>query len=100
MTRVLVVQFSDFSRWEVPAKVIATNRADYYAKIKGQVDSKPYRAEFDMEYKYAMATPEELVDWAKNNMNWKDVAASAKRTKQPQSSDKDEEWCEAEMEAR
>ena len=59
----------DGSKWDVPAEVIAKNRADYYeAKDPGC---------YNDEYKRAMEDDIELADWAANNMNWEDVQSSA-----------------------
>lgn len=66
---------SDGSRWGVPVKLIAMDRAKVYAEdFGGDVerslieDTQPFFAD-DFE----------IYDWAANNMNWEDVAADATR---------------------
>ncbi len=86
----LIVNFRDGSKWSVPAKVIAENRARYFA------DSDP-ETTFGNEVDFAMQNDYELTDWAKNNMNWSDVAPHAIRIGD-RPADYDEEWTNAEME--
>ena len=59
----------DGSKWDVPAEVIAKNRADYYE------DKEP--GLYDSEYEFTMENDDELADWAANNMNWEDVESDA-----------------------
>lgn len=60
----LRVTMPDGSRWDVPAGLIAANRAAYYAD---QGDN------YEEEYDYTMSDDYQLTDWAANNMNWSDV---------------------------
>lgn len=68
-TLMIAVNFSDGTTWEFPASIIAASRARYYE------DKEPgcYTKEFD----YAMNSDYELLDWASNNMDWKDVLSHA-----------------------
>lgn len=61
----MTIKMDDGSLWAVPCRVIAEDRAKHYAD---DPDSS-YQAEFD----YTMKNSNELIDWAANNMNWKDV---------------------------
>lgn len=56
----------DGSKWDVPAEIVAKDRATYY-KEDG------YQEEFD----YTMSSDFELQDWAAGNMNWDDVSEFA-----------------------
>lgn len=72
MNKYLRVTMNDGTRWDVPAEVIAQNRAKYYAEIDPTTT-------LEEEYSYAMEDDGELMDWAANNMNWEDVEKYAVR---------------------
>lgn len=63
--------------WQVPAELVAKDRATYYAEND---ESTTY----DEEYEYTLRTDYELEDWFLNNMNWEDVAEGAKLVKNPE----------------
>jgi hypothetical protein len=86
----LIVTFSDQSQWEIPAKHIAHERAKYYA---GPRDTETYNQEYDL----AMKDQSEILDWAKNNINWSDVRRFARQIKFAQLAPYEDEWCNAEM---
>ena len=73
----LRVTMPDGSKWDVPAKFIAEDRAHYYAKrdaSKRPVMTPEQFAEvFAEEVKYCIENDYELKYWAENNMNWIDV---------------------------
>lgn len=71
----LRVTMPDGSKWDVPARTIARNRAQYYArKVKTPAAmARVYSEEFDATYD----DDRELMDWAGSNMNWEDVSAQA-----------------------
>jgi hypothetical protein len=80
----LRVTMPDGSKWDVSAKVIAGNRAEYYA------DDDPDTS-YDEEY--------ELQDWAANNMNWHEVKDIAKKAEiEPPAVDYQEGWVNGEKE--
>jgi hypothetical protein len=62
--------------WEVPAEVIAKNRATYYAE-------RDKDTTYDEEFKFTMGDDYELKDWFYNNMDWSDVASEAKLVATP-----------------
>lgn len=64
------VTMPDGSVWAVPAKIVARHRADYYAKEFGE----KWR---EIEYQETLSNHVDLLDWAENNMNWKDVCQAA-----------------------
>jgi hypothetical protein len=66
------ITMPDASIWAVPAEVVARHRADYYAKDYGE----KWR---EVEYQETLSNHVDLLDWAANNMNWKDVAKDAFR---------------------
>lgn len=57
----------------VPAEVIAENYAKYY---KGEY-GEPYEENFNTMMEWFDKNEYEFSDWAKNNMNWEDVADKA-----------------------
>ena len=66
--RFLRVTMPDQSRWDVPLEAIAFHRANYYAKTM---------IERDELMKEGLNDESELMDWAANNMNWRDIQAQA-----------------------
>lgn len=68
--KVLRITMPDGSKWDVPAKLVAANRARFYAE-KGD----DYEGEFD----FAMGDEYTLRDWAAGNMDWSDVEAEARK---------------------
>lgn len=71
-----IVTMPDGSRWAVPVEVIALDRARFYAEEFG--DNVARSLEEDTLPLFS-AHEREIADWAKNNMNWEDVAAHAVR---------------------
>jgi hypothetical protein len=70
----LRITMPDLSVWEVPAKIVAGNRAAYYDKRDPDTD---YEGEFD----FAMGDEYTLTDWAAGNMNWEDVEQHARKVR-------------------
>lgn len=62
----LRVTMPNKSVWEVPATLVAQNRAEYYQ-------------DHHVEYGYTLKNNDILFDWAANNMNWRDVAEHASK---------------------
>ncbi|WP_212635455.1 hypothetical protein [Saccharibacillus brassicae] len=100
MKKFLRVTMPDNSRWDVPAELIAKNRAADYAGQDTRSSSGPeYEKEFQAEFEYAMTDAIELVDWATDNMNWEDVEAHAQRVaQQDHPIDYQEGWVNGEKE--
>jgi hypothetical protein len=75
MAKYLRVEMPDGSRWDVPAHLIAEDRARYYAdrETPGPERSKTYLEELN----YTLKNDDELADWAANNMDWSDVQHAA-----------------------
>lgn len=70
--KMIEVTMPDLSIWHVPAKVVAANRAAYYAD-KGD--------DYDGEFDFAMGDEYTLLDWAAGNMNWPDVEGQARKVR-------------------
>lgn len=86
MKKYLRVTMPDGSKWDVPAQIIADQRARYYAKHDTVSDidpagqkpgDEPYDSIYAVELDYAMKSDYELKDWAANNMQWLDVSQHA-----------------------
>lgn len=93
----LRVTMPDDSKWDVPADLIATNRAQYYAKLDGEGNPTEEKKIFEDELKYALTDDDELIDWAVGNMDWKDVAHYAIEV-QKATPDFQEGWVSGEIE--
>jgi hypothetical protein len=88
------VTMPDGSVWDVPAALVATDRANYYSD---RAEGKP-RAErsqiFYDEFMQTLDDEELLLEWAANNVSWSDAARYAKLVKKDlQSPDYQEGWC-------
>lgn len=93
----LRVDMPDGSKWDVPAKMIAENRAAYYARLDVERgDAADYERAFAREVKYALSDGYEIEDWAANNMNWSDVSEVAVMTTPPAAVDYQEGWVNGE----
>jgi hypothetical protein len=94
MEKVLNVRFSNGDEFTIPARIIAENRANYYATIDGyEKDSN----EWEQEVQYAINDPYEIEDWAANNMDWVDLEPYAELLEKSEF-DYNEEWGEADKE--
>ena len=92
--KVLLVHFEDGKSFTVPAEFVATNRANHYCDIDPT-------ANFTEELEYALADELELLDWARNNLNWADVEEVAfPYWNDPGDESYDNQWCNAEMEVQ
>lgn len=92
MSKFLEVEMPDGSAWRVPAEVVAENRARYYA------EKHPEDGGYEVEFEYAMKYLGSLKDWARNNMNWSDVASSATKVERPSPTvDYQEGWVNGQM---
>jgi len=94
----LRVTMPDGSKWDVPVKKIAENRARYYMKDPELVTfKKSYNEDTIPLFE---SDPYEITDWASNNMNWKDVVAFARKVESHQMADSDfqEGWINGDQE--
>jgi hypothetical protein len=88
------ITMEDGSVWSIPVMVIALNRASYYSEADGV--SLDDSMDGDTVPLF-LADPLEIEDWAKNNMDWEDVAADAQCI-QGASIDFEDGWCNGEAE--
>ena len=93
-TKELRITMPDTSVLAVPVSIIATNRAEYYAKEYGgdvarslAEDTIPLFNSDDFE----------IEDWASNNMNWSDVEHLAICISKGEA-DYEEGWCNGDKE--
>ena len=87
----LRVTMPDGSKWDVPARLVAENRAKYYAKNDPDTT-------YEEEFEFTMSDEYELFDWAADNMNWEDVEEFAVRHLGPYDTDFQEGWVNGEKE--
>jgi hypothetical protein len=88
----LRVTMPNGQKYDIPAKVIANNRATYYADKEG-------KGKYQEEYDFTLNDKFELQDWAANNMNWEDVEDLAELVKEnKQKVDFQEGWINGEKE--
>ena len=70
MEKILRVKFSNGDEFGIPVRVIAENRADYYADIDGYDKESN---EWEQEVQNAINSEYDIEDWAANNMNWSEL---------------------------
>ena len=75
MEKFIRISFSNGEKWDVPARIVAEERATYYSDIDGNPKNSPQWKE---EYEYSLSEDFELEDWLNNNMNWSDVSEYAR----------------------
>ena len=88
------IEMPDGSLWEIPVLLIALDRARYYAKVD---DVDLNEALNDDTIPLFEADEYEIEDWAKNNMDWKDVSSSAICVSFPGETDFQEGWVNGEV---
>ena len=64
----------DLSKWDIPAKIIAENRAEYFLSKHGESYNDIWKETMEDDY--------ELKDWLANNMNWEDVSKFAEKVEE------------------
>lgn len=92
MAKFLRVTMSDGSKYDVPAKLIAEDRAKYYAKLDSERGGEDYYEAYRREFDFTMENNFELKDWAANNMNWEDVQEHAVKVHETIEVDFQEGW--------
>ena len=81
-----IIEAENGEEWSIPVRVIAENRAKYYAS-KGLVFEEVLK---DTDEYFSF--DHYLNDWACNNMNWDEVKEFAKKVKEPSAEDLQEMW--------
>lgn len=85
----LQVKMPDGAWWEVPARIVADDRASYYA---GKEDPGHQTGVYEDEFDFTMTDDFELEDWAAGNMDWSDVAEHARKVGDQPDADYQEGW--------
>lgn len=86
----LRVQMPDGSKWDVPAQIIAENRA--------RVIAQDVPSQYEPELAFCLNSNEELKYWAANNLNWSDVEKRAVRYHGADAPDYQAGWVNGEKE--
>lgn len=91
----LVVDFPTGERYAIPARLIAENRAEFFAARDHPNDERLRDAQRRKEIRRALEGDDfEIVDWAANEMSWEEVEPHAERLETPDRA-LDEMWIEA-----
>jgi hypothetical protein len=80
--RVIELEALDGSKWYIPAAIVQASWAAHYGETFAENE------ELDED---------ELLDWAKNDMNWSDVREHARQVKEADPCDMQESWTEGDM---
>ena len=94
MEKCLKIRFSNGDLFAISTRIIAEDRAKYYATIDGY-DKGSY--EWESEVQYALNDVFELKDWMSNNMDWSDLEPYARKVEDAGDLDYEENWTEAEI---
>jgi len=89
-----IVTMEDNSRWAIPVKMIAIERAEYF---KGEFGDDIGRSLAEDTVLLFESDHYEIADWAKNNMNWSHVVKFAECIT-PAEIDFEDGWCNGEYE--
>lgn len=71
MNKYLFIKMPDNSEWRVPVQTIADNRTETRGCTEKETEE------------FFTKLPDEIVDWAVNDMNWSDVSGVAEKTSDP-----------------
>ena len=86
----LIIKFTKGVTYAVPARMIAEDRAKYYAGIDGYEEDSQ---EFLDEVNAALEDELMIFDWVENNMNWSDLKPYAEKV-EDDPLDLEDEWSE------
>ncbi len=76
--KVIRIVMPDQSQWDVPAELVAHDRAVYLATEEtGEINGSKHTECYNGEFAYTIGNHDELIDWAANNMDWDDVKSKA-----------------------
>jgi len=85
----LTIKFHKGVTYAVPTRMIAEDRARYYADVDGYEEDSQ---EFFDEVNAALEDEFMIFDWVENNMNWSDLKPYAELIKNEDEIDLEEEW--------
>jgi hypothetical protein len=84
----LIIKFTKGVTYAVPAKIVAEDRARYYANVDGYEEDSQ---EFLNEVNTALDDEFMIFDWVQNDMNWSDLRPYAERIEE-KPINLDDEW--------
>ena len=79
MEKFLKVTFLTGETWQIPAGVIARDRAAYYANKDAEKGMGNFEDILESEMRAALDDDYELIDWAQNNLSWENVSTHAQK---------------------
>lgn len=91
----LRVSMPDGSKWDVPAILVAKNRAEHY---KGEFDGSLEKSLAEDTIPLFEEDDYEIEDWAVNNMDWSDVSSEAFLVEDPEVADFEDGWSNGDKE--
>lgn len=91
MAKVVRVEFSDGSQWDIPVEIVIESWVQYDKKLSN--DDSNYKPEIEN----GKPDDDEIIDWAANAMKWWNIAHCAMRVTYPITPDYESEWRDAEM---
>jgi len=98
-TKHIRVTMPDGSHWDVPAELIARERARFFCdnhyKERG---GEEYCREFDNWVAMTIDNDEILTEWASRNTDWADISDAAKLHRQPDETDYARGWVNGDKE--
>lgn len=97
--KILEICFVNGEIWQIDAHIIAHTRATYYAEKDIQDGSATdFDTVYKQEYEHALDDHADLIDYAKNNMDWEDFEGYRTQVNTPQDANYSNEWRNAPME--
>jgi|2_EtaG_2_1085320.scaffolds.fasta_scaffold00119_48 hypothetical protein len=87
----LNIKFTNGEVYQIGLRHIAEIRAKYYADKDG-FDNEEYLKVWKYEFAIIMENDSEAMNWAKDNMDWKDVERYAKKINNKGGINYEEEW--------
>jgi hypothetical protein len=100
MTKFIRITMINGEKWEVPAEFVIKDRAKHLAENDSKGDLEIYNKVYEEEYKNAFNDNDLIVEWARNNTDWKDVENLAFKVSPPPPltrKDKETAWGSGEM---
>lgn len=95
LDKFLAVSMPDGSRWAVPVRIVALNRAQHY---QGEFDDDIHKSMEEDTVPLFESDEYEIEDWAANNMDWKEISEHAKILEAPDLTDFQDGWINGEKE--
>lgn len=90
-TKYLQIEFRNGETWEINARIIAEQRAEYYANKECEKGTEEHQEMLEKEEKHALNNLYVLRDWALGSMNWETIERHAKKIEEP-NADRKHAW--------